>query len=155
MRSLGPRHIHAAAPWDEKGLRSAVVTAADSRAEVCAALGPFIQTAPLHIGLLTEMICQWWDGSSALIAAHPLTVTVDEQGEMIQWMRQNRVDGLIPAGVGPSARVVHKPGWTSYTHADARLRSPEVRITLWWSSSIVSIGCSGRKVLVQSLTGLS
>jgi hypothetical protein len=121
MRSLGLKNTFMAAPYDEEDVLISITTPANSRTDISTNPDPFIQTTPLDIGLLLEMIYQCSHGGGALMLTHPDTLTADECEEMIVWMSQNRIDSLIEAGVPADSKVAHKHGWISETHADAGL----------------------------------
>ncbi|MEA3338381.1 MAG: serine hydrolase, partial [Chloroflexota bacterium] len=82
---------------------------------------PYMQTTPLDIGLLLEMIYQCSNDGGALMVAYPDAFTADECSQMIEWLTKNRIDSLIEAGVSPGTVVAHKHGFTGDTHADAAL----------------------------------
>jgi beta-lactamase class A len=121
MKRLGLQNTYMAAPYDEKDTTSTVVTPANSRTDVSTDPDPFIQTTPLEIGLLLEMIYQCSQGGGALLVTYPDALSSDECGEMIKWMSKNRIDNLIEAGLPSRTKIAHKHGWTSDTHADAGL----------------------------------
>jgi beta-lactamase class A len=121
MNRLGLRNTFMAAPYDEKDVAATITTPANSRAGIPTDPDPFIQTTPLDIGLLLEMIYQCSRSGGALMLTYPDTLTAHECQEMIKWMSQNRIDNLIEAGVPAGTEVAHKHGWISDTHADAGL----------------------------------
>jgi beta-lactamase class A len=121
MNRLALENTFMAAPYDEKDVDVTITTPANSRTDIATNPDPFIQTTPLDIGLLLEMIYQCAHGGGALMLTYPDSLTAEECQEMIKWMSQNRIDNLIEAGVPPSAEVAHKHGWVSDTHADAGL----------------------------------
>jgi len=121
MRRLGLVNTYMAAPYDKKDVAPDIVTPANSRTDISTEPDPFIQTTPLDIGLLLEMIYQCSHGGGALIMTYPDDLRPEECQEMIKWMSQNRIDSLIEAGVPADTQVAHKHGWTSDTHADAGL----------------------------------
>jgi beta-lactamase class A len=121
MNRLGLKNTFMAAPYDEKDVAATITTPANSRTDISTNPDPFIQTTPLDIGLLLEMIYQCSQGGGALMLTYPDTLTADECQEMIKWMSQNRIDNLIEAGVPEDTEVAHKHGWISDTHADAGL----------------------------------
>jgi hypothetical protein len=121
MRRLGLNNTFMAAPYDEEDVVATITTPANSRTDVSTGPDPFIQTTPLDVGLLLEMIYQCSGGGGTLLLTYPDTVTADECQEMIKWMSQNRIDNLIEAGVPAGTEVAHKHGWISDTHADAGL----------------------------------
>lgn len=121
MRRLGLINTYMAAPYDEKDVASDVVTPANSRTDISTEPDPFIQTTPLDVGLLLEMIYQCSRGGGALIMNYPDSLTAEECQEMIKWMSENRIDSLIEAGLPVGTELAHKHGWTGDTHADAGL----------------------------------
>ncbi|MGD9030513.1 MAG: serine hydrolase [Anaerolineae bacterium] len=121
MNRLGLRNTFMAAPYDEKVVATTITTPANSRTDVSTDPDPYIQTTPLDVGLLLEMIYQCSRGGGALMLAYPDTLTAAECQEMIKWMSQNRIDNFIEGGVPASIEVAHKHGWISDTHADAGL----------------------------------
>ena len=121
MHHLGLRNTFMAAPYDEEEVSLTIVTPANSRTDVTTEPDPRIQTTPLDVGLLLEMIYQCSNGGGALPVAYPGAFTNDECDQMIEWMSMNRIDSLIEAGVPVETRVAHKHGWTNDTHADASL----------------------------------
>jgi beta-lactamase class A len=121
MNRLGLGNTFMAAPYDEKDVVATITTPANSRPGTSADPDPLIQTTPLDMGLLLEMIYQCSHGGGALMLTYPDAVTADECQEMIKWMSQNRIDNLIEAGVPAGTEVAHKHGWISDTHADAGL----------------------------------
>jgi hypothetical protein len=121
MIYLGLFNTFMAAPYDEENTALTVVTPANSRSDVDANPDPAIQTTPLDIGLLLEMIYQCSRGGGALLAAYPEDLTPDECRQMIAWMERNQMDNLIEAGVPVGTPVAHKHGFTGDTHADAAI----------------------------------
>jgi len=120
MNYLGLLDTFVAAPYDEESA-VAIVTAANSRTDITTHPDPQMQTTPLDMGLLLEMIYQCSQGGGALLAAYPDSLTVDECDQMVEWMSMNRIDSLVEAGVPVGTRVAHKQGFTGDTHADAAL----------------------------------
>ena len=118
MNYLGLRNTFMAAPYDEVGALT-IVTPANSRTDITTAPDPYMQTTPLDIGLLLEMIYQCNQGGGALMAAYPGAFTVDECAQMVEWLSKDRIDSLIEAGVPVGTEVAHKHGFTGDTHADA------------------------------------
>ena len=121
MKRLGLLNTFMGAPYDEKDVGSQVVTDANSQTDVSTEPDPFIQTTPLDVGLLLEMIYQCTEGGGALILNYRSSVTPTECREMVDWMTANPMDSLIARGVPAGTQVAHKHGWTSDTHADAGL----------------------------------
>lgn len=98
-----------------------ISTPANTRTDISTNPDPYVQTTPLDMGLLLEMIYQCSRGGGALQVAYPGAFTVDECRQMIEWMSGNHVDGLIEAGVPEGTQVAHKHGWIEDTHGDAAL----------------------------------
>jgi beta-lactamase class A len=121
MKRLGLENTYMAAPYDKKVADLTVVTPANSRADISTDADPFIQTTPLDIGLLLEMIYQCTHGGGALLITYPDALSADECQEMIDWMSKNQIDSLMEMGLPSGTRVAHKHGWISDTHADAGL----------------------------------
>jgi beta-lactamase class A len=121
MNRLGLKNTFMAAPYDEKDIARTITTPANSRTDISTNPDPFIQTTPLDIGLLLEMIYQCSHGGGALILTYPHEVTPDECQQMLMWMSRNRIDNLIEGGIPADTEVAHKHGWISDTHADAGL----------------------------------
>jgi beta-lactamase class A len=121
MRYLGLINTFMATPYDEDTIPPTIVTPANSRTDITTTPDAHMQTTPLDVGLLLEMIYQCRQGGGALMVAYPGDLTVDECNQMIEWMSANRIDSLTEAGVPVGTRVAHKQGFTSDTHADAAL----------------------------------
>jgi len=120
MNYLGLLDTFVAAPYDEEPV-VAIVTAANSRTDITTHPDSTMQTTPLDMGLLLEMIYQCSQGGGALLAAYSDSLTVDECNQMVEWMNMNRIDSLIEVGVPVGTRVAHKPGFSGDTHADAAI----------------------------------
>lgn len=121
MSYLGLRNTFMAAPYDEEEVPLAIVTPANSRADITAEPDPSMQTTPLDVGLLLEMIYQCSHDSGALMVAYPGALAADECNQMIEWMSANRIDSFIEAGVPMGTQIARKHGWIGDTHADAAL----------------------------------
>lgn len=122
MLRLGLVNTFMATPYDEEeSAPPTIVTPANSRTDITTEPDLSMQTTPLDVGLLLEMIYQCSHGGGALMVAYPGAFTADECGQMIEWMGMNRIDSLIEAGVPVGTSVVHKHGWTGDTHADSAL----------------------------------
>ncbi len=122
MNYLGLENTFIAAPYDEPSVSFNVATPANSRPQVPADPEPHMQTTPLDMGLLLEMIYECSQGGGTLRVAYPGAFDVEECGQMLNWMRLNQspdTESLIEAGVPPETDVLHKQGFTSNTHADA------------------------------------
>jgi len=120
MRHLGLVNTFIAAPYDED-VSLTIVTPANSGADITTEPDSYMQTTPLDMGLLLEMIYQCNHGGGALMAAYPGAFTVDECKQMIEWMNMNHIDSLTETGVPVGTKVAHKHGFTGDTHADAAL----------------------------------
>ena len=121
MNYLGLVNTFMATPYDEQLVPPTIVTPANSRTDITTNPDPYMQTTPLDVGLLLEMIYQCSQGGGTLMVAYPGDVTSDECHQMIEWMSRNRIDSLIEAGVPVGTKVAHKHGFTGDTHADAAL----------------------------------
>lgn len=121
MQYLGLVNTFMATPYDEEIVPPTIVTPANSRTDVNTRPDPYMQTTPLDMGLLLEMIYQCSRGGGALMVAYPNAFTASECTEMIRWMSANRIDSLMEAGLPVETQVAHKHGWTGDTHADAGL----------------------------------
>ncbi len=121
MNQLGLVNTYMAAPYDEKDTTLEVVTPANARTDISTDPDPFIQTTPLDVGLLLEMIYHCNRGGGSLLLTYPGQLTPEECADMIGWMSENRINSLIEAGVPPGTVVAHKHGWTTDTHADVGL----------------------------------
>jgi beta-lactamase class A len=120
MHHLGLINTFMAAPYDGEAT-FAIVTPANSRTDVTTEAESSMQTTPLDVGLLLEMIYQCSQGGGALMAAYPDTFSIDECGQMVDWMSTNHIDSLIEAGVPVGTKVAHKHEFTGETHADAAI----------------------------------
>ncbi|MEA3341105.1 MAG: hypothetical protein U9R15_14165, partial [Chloroflexota bacterium] len=91
MNYLGLRNTFMAAPYDEVGALT-IATPANSRTDITTEPDPYMQTTPLDIGLLLEMIYQCSNDGGALMVAYPDAFTADECSQMIEWLTKNRID---------------------------------------------------------------
>jgi len=121
MRYLGLSNTFMAAPYDETIIPYTVVTPANARADITTNAAPGMQTTPMDMGLLLEMIYRCSRGGGALVVAYPGAFTAEECDQMLEWIGQNRTDSLIEAGVPAGTRVVHKHGLAGDTYADVAL----------------------------------
>ena len=114
-----------AAPFDDEDVSVTVSTPANSREGVYANPTPHMQTTPLDIGLLLEMIYQCSQGGGMLMAVYPDAFTVQECSQMLGWLSGNISDTavLIETGVPDDVEVLHLHGFTGDTHADAGIVS--------------------------------
>jgi beta-lactamase class A len=121
MKQLGLENTYMAAPYDKKIAGLSVVTSTNSRTDISTDADPFIQTTPLDVGLLLEMIYHCSRGGGALLMTYPDALSADECQTMINWMSENRIENLMEMGLPAGTKVAHKHGWISDTHADAGL----------------------------------
>jgi len=121
MHYLGLLNTFMATPYDEQVIPPTIVTPANSRTDITTEPDATMQTTPLDVGLLLEMVYQCSHSGGTLMAAYPDDLTTDECNQMIEWMSTNRIDSLTEAGVPVGTRVAHKQGFTGNTHADAAL----------------------------------
>jgi len=122
MQRLGLVNTFMTTPYDEEhSSPHTIVTPANSRTDVDTQPNPHMQSTPLDIGLLLEMIYQCSQGGGALLAAYPDDLSPQKCVQMIDWMRQNRIDSLIEVGLPVDTPIAHKQGYSSDTHADAGL----------------------------------
>ncbi len=121
MHFLGLINTFMAIPYDEESNPLTIVTPANSRTDVNTQPTAAMQTTPLDMGLLLEMIYQCGQGGGALIAAYPDRFTASECRRMIDWMETNQTDSLIEAGVPVETGIAHKHGFKDDTHADAAI----------------------------------
>jgi hypothetical protein len=102
----------------------AVVTPANSRADISADPDPAAQSTPTEIGLLLEMIDQCRAGAGALLLAFPGQFTPDKCAQAMDLIAAQRIDALIKAAT-PDGAVIGRQSWDANTHGDAALvRSP-------------------------------
>ncbi len=120
LHYLGLVNTFMAAPYNEESSLT-VVTPANSRSDVATQPDPYMQTTPLDVGLLLEMIYQCSQGGGALVVAYPEAFTVGECEQMLKWLDTNHIDSLTEAGVPVDTRVAHKHSFTGDTHADAAI----------------------------------
>jgi hypothetical protein len=119
MNYLGLRNTFMVAPYDADCPYS-ITTPANSRADINTRPDICMQTTPLDIGLLLEMIYQCSQDGGALKVAYPDAFTAEECGEMLAWLTRNEFDNLIEAGLPEGTVVAHKHGFgDGGPHADA------------------------------------
>ncbi len=119
MRRIGLVNTFMATPYDEDRPPPHIVTPANSRRDVNTEPDPYMQTTPLDMGLLLEMIYQGARGGGTLIAAYPGQITPEECQAMLELMKSNRIGSLIEKGLPEGTPLAHKHGWIGDTHADA------------------------------------
>ncbi len=127
MRKLGLINTFMATPYDEEVVPPTIVTPANSRTDIDTNPDPYMQTTPLDMGLLLEMLYYCSQGGGALMSVYPDDFSTDECQAMIDHMLGNQLSGeegvpvLIAAGVPLEVPVAHKHGWVADTRADAAL----------------------------------
>jgi hypothetical protein len=122
MRYLGLLNTFMAAPFDDSAAVT-IATPANSRSDISTNPGRHLQTTPLDLGLLLEMIYQCGQGGGQLMVVFPGAFAGGECSEMMTVMSQNQIDSLIEVGVPPGTTVAHRQGITADTHADAGIVS--------------------------------
>jgi beta-lactamase class A len=119
MNYLGLSNTFMVAPYDAE-CPFTIQTPANSRTDITTNPDICMQTTPLDMGLLLEMIYQCSRGGGALMAAYPGAFTADECGEMVEQMSKNSFNNLIEAELPEGTVVAHKHGFgTEGPHADA------------------------------------
>jgi beta-lactamase class A len=107
------------APYDAE-CPFTIQTPANSRTDITTDPDICMQTTPLDMGLLLEMIYECSQGGGALMVAYPGAFTADECGEMVEWMTKNSFNNLIEARLPEGTVVAHKHGFGNEgPHADA------------------------------------
>lgn len=119
MNYLGLPNTFMVAPYDAE-CPVTIQTPANSRTDITTNPDICMQTTPLDMGLLLEMIYQCRQGGGALMAAYPGAFTADECSEMVERMTKNSFDNLIETELPEGTIVAHKHGFgTEGPHADA------------------------------------
>lgn len=119
MNYLGLPNTFMVAPYDAE-CPYTIPTPANSRTDITTNPDFCMQTTPMDMGLLLEMIYQCSQGGGALMVAYPGAFTAGECSEMIDWMIQNSFDNLIEAELPQGTVVAHKHGFgDGGPHADA------------------------------------
>ena len=127
MRRLGLVNTFMATPYDEEVVPPTIVTKANSRTDLNTEPDPYMQTTPMDMGLLLEMIYQCSKDQGTLTFVYPEDFNADECQAMIDHMLANQLTGeenvpvLIAAGLPDGTAIGHKHGWVAYTRADAAL----------------------------------
>ena len=120
MTRLGLVNTFMATPYDEEAPPPTIVTPANSRTDVNIQPDPYMQTTPVDMGLLLEMIYQCSEGGGALMAVYPEAFSPEECTDMVTWMTRNSFENLIEAGLPEGTRVAQKHGFgDGGPHADA------------------------------------
>jgi beta-lactamase class A len=119
MNYLGLPNTFIVAPYDAD-CPFTIQTPANTRTDVTTNPDICMQTTPLDMGLLLEMIYQCSQGGGTLMVAYPGAFTAGECSEMIEQMTKNSFDNLIEAELPEGTVVAHKHGFgTEGPHADA------------------------------------
>jgi beta-lactamase class A len=125
MRRLGLVNTFMATPYDEDVVPPTIVTEANSRTDLNTEPDPYMQTTPMDMGLLLEMIYLCGLGKGTLMFVYPDGFTADECSAMLDHMLGNQLTGdddvpvLIAAGLPDGISIAHKHGWVADTRADA------------------------------------
>ena len=128
MHYLGLKNTFMATPYDQDDVAPpAIVTEANSRADVWTNPDPYQQTTPTDIGLLLEMVYQCSQGGGALLVAYPGSFAPDECQQMLDMMKQNVITDaegiptLLRGGLPDGTPLAHKHGWDFDTRTDASI----------------------------------
>lgn len=119
MKRLGLVNTFIMAPFSESKPYVAVATPANLETKGLTRIDPRMQTTPLDMGLLLEMIYQCAEhNGGTLILAYPGAFDAAECRQILEWLSANRTNSFIEAGVPPDVRVAHQQGLSGDTHAD-------------------------------------
>ncbi len=121
MARLGLVNTFMATPYDVEAQSRFIKTPANSRTDLTTFPDTHMQTTAKDMGLLTEMIVQCAEGGGTLLAAYAPDITPAECQEMIETMKLNRLEALIPAGLPADTEYAHKHGYINDSHADVAL----------------------------------
>lgn len=121
MAKLGLVNTFMATPYDVEAQSHFITTPANSRTDLTTLPDTHMQTTAKDMGLLTEMIVQCAEGGGTLLAAYAPDITQAECQEMIETMKLNRLEALIPAGLPADAEHAHKHGYINDSHADVAI----------------------------------
>lgn len=124
MQKLGLVNTFILAPYDDDGrsTKRTLETPANSVEELTTRPTPLLQTTAEDMGTLLSMIYYCAQGQGgAIMAAYDGDVTQAECQEILDYMKQNKIDSLIEEGVPPTTAVAHRHGWISDTHGDAAI----------------------------------
>lgn len=121
MARLGLENTFMATPYDVEAQSHFIRTPANVRTDLTTYPDTHMQTTAKDMGLLVEMIVQCAEGGGTLLAAYAPDITQDECREMIETMKLNRLEALIPAGLPPGTEHAHKHGYINDSHADVAL----------------------------------
>ncbi len=121
MRRLGLVNTFMATPYDVEAQSFRITTPANSRTDKTTNPDIHMQTTAKDMGLLMEMIVQCSQGGGALLAAYAPAITQDECRQMIEIIKLNHLEALIPGGVPSGTVVAHKHGYIADSHADVAI----------------------------------
>lgn len=127
MRQLGLGNTFMATPYDEDVIPPTIVTKANARTDLNTEPDPYMQTTPMDMGLLLEMIYECSRDKGTLTFVYPDSFTQGECEAMLDHMLANQLSGedevpvLIAAGIPAGTPIAHKHGWVADTRADAAL----------------------------------
>jgi hypothetical protein len=96
----------------------------DAAAPGAAAIADAIQTTPADIGVLLEMVYQCRQGGGALLVVYVDQFTPEKCAALLDELAQYSpvdVPSLLRGGVPDANAVIHRPGGTANTRADAAL----------------------------------
>lgn len=99
----------------------AIITPANSRADVATDPNPYIQTTPVEIALLLEGVYQCTQGGGFLRLLYPRAITPAECQDILKVLAENDTRALLREAMPDTARVAHQHGWEGATHADVAL----------------------------------
>ena len=117
---LGLKNSYIVAPYDWRGPHPEVVrTPANQRPRFYTLPDPYIQATAEDMGVLMGMVVNCARGRGTLLAAFPERFTPEECQDLLKILALNPVtSALLPAGLPPGTRYVHKHGYASDTHGD-------------------------------------
>jgi len=128
MRYLGLVNTFIAVPYDQNVKPPAIVTPANSRADINTNPDPRMQTTPKDIGLLLENLYLCSRGGGALMLAFPHAFTSQECTQTLDLLSQGKLTDpnggalmFIRAGLPAGTRIANKWGFDSETRANAAL----------------------------------
>ena len=123
---IGLVNTFIAVPYDQNVTPPAVVTQANSRADVNTNPDPRMQTTPEDTGLLLEMIYLCARGGGTLTVAYPGAFTSQKCTQLLDLLSQGTLTDpnggapmFIRAGLPAGTRVANKWGWDQETRANA------------------------------------
>jgi len=127
MRQLGLGNTFMATPYDEDVVPPTIVTKANARTDLNTEPDPYMQTTPMDMGLILEMIYECSHDKGTLKFVYPDSFTKEECAAMLEHLLANQLTGeddvpvLIAAGIPSGTPIAHKHGWVADTRADAAL----------------------------------